>query len=521
MLCLILTSLLFCAPAEDVDLLTAVPADAHIVVNIESVGDLREAFGENAWGQAFLDPEVTALVDGFMKIIDKNEEVDEEIAELMPTRLWSTVSGGITLFASIEGKERGGATVLIEPGEDRDAFDEYLISFRDFLLERESTGDSIEFYGGEELLIITSEEDEGDSAPCLVLCDTVDVVILSIHSSADSVVETVQRIVDVLKGEETGECLLDSEPFIDAREIEGGAGMVEIYADAGNLIAMALEVVREGDEGEDDPEIEKALEILGLGDISSIYMKVDIGAKESLSQALFVGIEGEGAIRSFAECAAGPLPREFFKFFPAESVSASALFLDVDGLYTKILDMVNAIDESALEGYRGMYNTMVKERFGIDPENEILALLDGRFASFSIEISEDEFVDTGLGMANTGGVLAIGLKNAVVFQANLEKMLRVFGLYVSVKKEEFQGYTIYSIAVPGMPSRMNWAFGSDLMATSFFPTPMRSFIRLMTHEDQPTLAAREDYASMIELAGDAGAMQFADTGRTRTQARMV
>jgi hypothetical protein len=512
MLYLILTSLLFCAPAEDVDLLTAVPVDAHIVVNVESVGDLRKAFGESAWGQALLDSEMTALADALMKIFDEAEEMDEEIAELMPTRLWTTVSGGITLFAGLEGKKQGGVTVLIEPGEDRDAFDEYLISFRNFILKQESTVDSLDLYGDEEFLVITQEE-EGDDTPGLVLCDTGDVVILSIHSFADSAVETVEGIVDVLRGEGAGECLLDSELFIDARETEGGAGMVEVYANAASLIAMGLEIAREMDEGEDDPEMEKILELLGVDDISSVYMKADIGAKETVDQSLFIGIEGDGAIRSFLECADGPLPREFLKLCPAESVSASASFFDINGLYIKILDLVNAIDESALEGYRGMYDTMVKEQFGIDPEKEILALLDGRIVSFSIEIPEDEFIDTGLGMANTGGVLAIGLKDAVAFQNNLEKMLRVFGLYVSIKKEEFQGHTICSIAAPGMPARVSWVFGSDLVAFGFFPTPMRSFIRLMTHEDQPNLVAREEFASMIELAGDAGAMQIADTGR--------
>ena len=69
---------------------------------------------------------------------------------------------------------------------------------------------------------------------------------------------------------------------------------------------------------------------------------------------------------------------------------------------------------------------------------------------------------------------------------------------MTLKKEEFQGQMIYSIQLPMAGLRLYWVFSEDVFGLSVFPTPVRAYLRLRAHGDQPTIEDNEDFAPMIQ-----------------------
>jgi hypothetical protein len=512
MLHLIFSCLLLTSTAMGGDLLKAVPAEADIVVSVRSLEELKETAGNGAWGRFIKDPEMTACIESWMNFMGVATGEEQE-QDLSPFGLIETVSGGLAFFVDMEGEKNFGGGVLLAPGTERDAFDEYLGRFKDFMFEMEKTANSSDTYADEELLIFEPEESMYEN-PGVILCDTGEVVILCGHSSLDRCQEVVHAMIDRLHGEAAGECILDSTLFLDAREGAGGQGMVEVYADTGGLIATALDAMAV----EDEEESENVwASLLGLDGIGTMFLKADFGEGEEFELILTQGLSGEGAIRGFADCFMAPMPRDQFALMPQNAVTAAASMVDLNGIYTRILDLIQAADENAYMTYRQVYETMIQQRFGIDPEKEILALLDGRICSFTVPVPREEVEAAGAlmeGVDPQGYVYLIGVKDDAAFQANFEKILRAFGVYVSLKKEDFLGTQIYSIAMPGGSARLHWVYSPGLVAFSPFPTPVRALVRLLAHEEQPSVMDREDYVAIIESSSGASALSMAETANS-------
>lgn len=507
------------AAAIDEDLLNYVPADAQIVVNLRSVAELRQSVDGNAWGKFIRDPEVQALIDYWAEKMELTGGEDVDWKELSPLNLYEVVSGGMVLFMKIEGKDRYGGGVIVDPGEDRDDFDEFIDRVQEKLLDNEDLIDSLETYDGEEILVFEENEEEGDGAEggesrefTLFHCDMEESMVLYIDASKEVGLEKTQKLIDSLKGNSSGECILDTALFMDTRKNAGGPALIECYADLSNLIALMIEYARS--EEEIDAKGEAIIDALGLSDISAAYARAELGEGENLDGALYLGIEGEGALRGFADCLMNPYPRDMLKLMPKEAVALSAANIDINGIYTRIMDLIKAIDEQFYMQIRQGYDGMIKQRFGIDPENEILALLDGRIGSFNIKVSEEESPAAPSmfgGAPNMGALWVIGSKDAATFQTNFEQILRVFGLYVSLKTEEFQGQKLYSIALPGSTAQLSWTFSSDTIALSVSPSALRAFVRRVVSEDQPTALDRKDYITFLEMGTGSCAVSVSET----------
>jgi len=504
MLHLILTSLLFLTPANDADLLKAVPADAQVVISIESVTELSQKAKGSAWGKFFTDPQVTDCLEYWLTVADL--EMDSEDENLHPARFWNSVGGGLTVFSRIENfeEELVGIGVLAEPGSKRDSFDEFLDSFTDHLTsEREDVTDSVKQYADREIQVFESASDEGDQ-PTFLICDMGEAVLSVMHTNTDKGLELVRQVIDLVDGEGDGECILDSTAFQDARDMAKGAGMAELFVDTKAVIALFTgEMSENATIGQMEGMILKAI---GFSDLTMVYATADMGEGEAFASYCLFGIEGEGALRGFVDCVDGSLPRDLLKIIPKEAISASAGCFDLNGFYGKIMDLLRSINEDTYNGYRGAYDMFLKQQYGVDPEKEIIALADGRWGGFSIEVPESEIEAIGspmmTGGSNLGSALIVGLTDMVQFQANLEKIFKAVGLYMGVQSEEFQGRKIYTFSSPRMAAKVHWVFGGDVAAFSLYPSVVRAFVRVLASDDQPSVLEREDYVSFLDRAGD-------------------
>ena len=193
---------------------------------------------------------------------------------------------------------------------------------------------------------------------------------------------------------------------------------------------------------------------------------------------------------------------------PSEASGAQTLFLDVHGIYRSVLDEIKAQSEEEYHRFRSSYDEMVVKSLKIDPETELLARLDGRITIFTMEVPAEEYeamntLAPEMGMmvqgspGNFGFMYLLGIKDSEAFQADFERMLRAIGLYVTLKKEDFQGQIIYSIQLPMGAMRLYWVFSEDVFGLSFFPTPTRAYLRLRAHGDQPTIEENEEFTDFI------------------------
>ena len=526
MLNAVLIFLLFCFPVQDETHLSAVPIDAQVVITIHDLGELKDVLDESAWGRFLRDPEMKEFFERLDKEhdikIDLDFELDEEMEGVSPRKFLESVAGSITVFARLGGFKRGTGCVIVEPGDKREAFDEYMAALEELLYESEEYTDSTDTYGDVELLI-GEPSDESSRDANLVLADSGDVAVFIVDRDLDKGIELMQSVLDALSGEQEMESILESEAYQNAREQAGGPGDVEAYVDVGCLIDYwfaDMKAARGDENGEHESEAEQIRSMLGLGDLSTVYFRADAGEGETTDLSLHIGIAGEGLIRNIVDGLMGDVPLNMLKSIPADAVAAGAGQVDISSIYNRIMDEFEAQNPEEYNQFRGIYRDTVVKTIGIDPEKEIIGQLDGRFASYSMEVPEEEFAvmrafnigavqgDSGM---NYGGTFIIGLNDAKAFQASFEKMLRATGVYVSMKKDDFQGQRIYSIQIPMINVRLYWVFTEEFMGLSLFPTAIRSFVRVLSHDELPAVTDKKEFMSLVKTHGDATDMFVGDT----------
>ena len=511
MLQFLLVFLMCALPGEGDSLLRAVPAGSEVVAAIHDIGAAREALVDSSWGRFLQDPEAVAFLEAAAGKLDLSSgRIEEELGDLSPLKLADSVTGELVVFLDMEEFGRGAGGVLLELGESRDAFDEYLAHFEEMLRDK-GFEESAASYADLDLTIFEPEsEGEGN----LILADRGDAFVLVVHTDREAGLGLMQDILDTLADDSDRVGVDEEDVFQQARERAGGGGDAEIFINLTKAVPLWLAGAGL------DPE---ALGFLGLEDLKSLYWRVDLGTGEEVGSVLWLGLEGDGLIRALIDSFGGERPAAFLSSVPADADACTAGFWDLNGMYTRILDAIEQQDEASYQMYRGTYDQMMKQQFGIDPEQEILAQLDGRFGGFSLPVPQEERAGAAaLGMnagIGNGGLSLVGVKDTDVFQANFEKTLRAFGLHVSMKKEEFQGYMIHSINLPVGGLKLYWTFAEKWFAFSFFPTAVRSYLRLLANEDLPTIERREDFAAFFRE--HAGCSWISAGDKARNMATMV
>jgi hypothetical protein len=506
MIQLMFAGLLLCAPAQDVNLLYAVPEDAQMVFSIRSMGTLERSLSESSWGKFLEDPAMKSWIDNFKGLLEIEE--NEEMKALSPKDLYQSIAGGLAGFLLIESEERAGGALLAVPGEKRDAFDEYLSEKKDLILETEHFVDSSDAYGDVDILILEPKK-EDSTEPCLFIAEGEEVVAIVIHTEREAGLVMTQTLFDALKGEGADASILDARTFTEAREQYKGPGDLECFVDLQKIISILAEE-------------EEIPEFLGVEALSHGYITGRVGRGEAIELSTFFGIEGEGMIRDLVDGLRGDSAQEMLEYIPAEAASAQAFFVDFNGIYQRIMEEIRAQSEEEYEQFRGMYDEAVVKSMKIDPEKELLGRLDGRLAVFTVDVPEEEgqlYLSLGLGAAavssqtapSQGFIYLLGIEDAQGFQADFEKMLRALGVYVTLKKEEFQGQMIYSIQLPMAGLRLYWVFSEDVFGLSIFPTPVRAYLRLRTHGDQPTVEDNDDFAPLIRKNRGASSLSLTRT----------
>lgn len=502
---LVIASLFFFAPAEEENLLQAVPVDAKLVLSFSNVGNLRDTVESSTLNSFFDEPEVQAWIEavddwmGIDEAIDfDDDEGDEE--PVSPRRLLESISGGAVLFLSVTGQEDWGVGVLVEPGDRRDEFDEFISGFMDYLTEEEGLSESTKSYREVELHLY--EDAESEASEVTLLADNGETAMLVVADDVDKGVAQVHAILDTLAGEGEKESIVDAERFQQVRAKAGGPGDVEFYMDLQTLIQMALEL--EGAEPGSEQDLWRS--VFSLEDLSAFYATGTVG-KEKVSSVLYFGIQGEGLIRRLVDCLAGEPPLDFKKFTPSDAVGFSAMFMDINAFYLKCIETWSQLEKESYDQFRMMYDQMLKQQFKIDPEKEILALLNGKVGTFNVEVPPEEMefmsafqiapADGSQAGPSVGYTYMVGLTDAKQFKANFDKLLRTFGLHVSKKSEEFQGYKLESLQLPVGNVRIYWSFVEGGMAISPFPTAIRACLRLVAQDDLPTIEENKGFMSIL------------------------
>jgi len=479
-------------PVEDRNLLEAVPTEARLVFSANDIGNIMDLLETSPMANFLNNPELKALIDE--QVAELKSSTEEQMGELSPFKLFNAVTGDVTLYSkSMKWEEKKvDLVLLVEIGEERDKFDEYLDAVKEFFYEEEEDfACSSDSYQDVDLEIFDSKDMGEENISRIVMGDSENLFFIVINTDEEEALAAAHQVIDFCSGDWEGESILENENFLSARENGNGPGnAAEGYFD----LTILLENLPEN--------LSPFLSYVNV--IKHSYFTFNLEDEGCFDLAFFIGMEGEGLVRDIVNCFVGEISvQDLIKLAPAEASSVGVSYMGLGAMYNRIIEELKAQSEDDYNTFRGLYDEMVVNRFQVDPEKEILEQMDGRFASFTMELAADEvemMKDVAIG---AGAIYILGVKDSAVFKANFEKTLRAFGLYVSLKKEEFQGNKIYSIQIPATPLRINWIFSENLFVVSFFPSTIRTFLRLQSSTDQSTFADREDVKGFLKGNPDA------------------
>lgn len=488
-------SLLVCQPAEEIKLLEIVPADADMVFSIKDFGELRKSWNQTSVNKFWNEPGLQALYKEFQSLF--SEDFPEESKEILDKVMGAidSISGDMVFFANINNIEEGDVYLgaLIAPGEERDKFDELILGeLKEIIKELEEKEDlawNSDTYEDVDLDLLDLLEEDGQVGQA-ILGDTGEVVFLVASGKSEQCLEWAHSLIHALKGEADWDLFIESDRFLDVREKAAVERDFELYLDVNKYLSQIIEF-------EDLEEIS----FVGLKDLDRLYMAGGLNDELSFDMGAYLGVRGEGLIRKILDCFMGAPPKEFMRFMPSDSTQFYLTYANLDRIFKTAMETFRSLSEEEYNSFMAMYNMMVKGRLGIDPEKDILEQLNGAFGGGVVKVPQEEALiisEERDDIMTPGSVYILGVKDQEIFKTNFEKMLRALGVYVSMKKEEFQGNRIYSIQVPGTPMRIHWAYLGGAMAISPFPTAIRATVRSAMGDSAATMETHEKFQELMD-----------------------
>lgn len=518
-------------PAQD-PLLAAVPKEALVCVSVRDIDGLRASWEENAWHKFYADEAFAPLREQIKKLTeDASKEADFSLDEAFDA-LHGSMVGFMTVSPSSESEPQFG--YLIDPGSSNE---KARALFKKALAAPAlQHGARTETYKGVELHFAATESHSGvpaatemeddttgtavktptsvktatDGDP-IVLFDTGHVFGFLFGAKAQDLTPSIHALIDRMQGKDANASLASSTRFTDARRGVSSPGRIELYADVRNIYDAAMR------DGKPDAEGKKAIELLGLEQLTWAYLTADIGAGEKARIEGGFHLPEKGYLRSFFECL-GRSPRELARNMPKEASNIGLSAIDLNKLWTTAWSFVKEIDPKAHDEARGQL-TAVSGMFG-DVEHDLLLQMTGRFGTFSVAVPSEEWLNSGPGKSFGGqtpeGTLygdayVIELNDSTAFSAALTKVLTATQIAPTLHTEEFEGTTITTLSGDDAPTTLQWAFRPKLVIASMYPTALRAALRATAGDAKNTALENASFKPHLDSYADASMLGLANT----------
>ncbi len=353
------------------DLLAAIPEDALIAVHVPDPRAIIAARETNAMVGFMLDPEwesIAALFmgedEGSVRMLDELKGLRQQAIEAMSD------AAGLVAFA----------TAAPETGEDMTI--------------------GVVAQGGPKVAAMIEEMFVGESASTLQLSPSLIARVTpaaegrmarAFATTGNLVVGIESESGEAAARELAAKCLSGGAerpggPFgVPGVAVERRECAVEMAVNLGPIWDSARA------EGFNSPIEEQMFEMM-VGGTNWMYGYASLGSGEKIDSAVVLPYLEESDLAGlFANFGSADLST--FRSVPANAHTASAMSLDLEGIFDWAMDLVKADSEEGYEQVMGMIGG-VTEMSGIDLIEDILGNMTGQFLTFSAVKSEDDAAST-------------------------------------------------------------------------------------------------------------------------------
>ena len=488
------------------------PADTLAFLGVADVEQMSKDFRASSSGRFWYDPACSGLretlsdhVDVLTSQVHAELGVDPlELLEMLHGRVALAVVGQPGDAAAFHdgGDVSGMALVLLaDVGEDRERCAQVVDALLARLAEASGAVRKSNLLGETEVAVIEMEAPGGEGGTLRLnhaFHGGTLLVTLEKHPMSH---EPLDALLARLDGE-PGEVLADQTLFRGS--LAAQAGGLQGWVDLGRIMDFVHDAVA----GSDDADDVKVMERLGLFDLGCLSFSSRYAAGESrFDMALDWG--GGGWIPSFMRlmCVSGPA--NTLDAVPQDCRSALAARLDFGGLFdtaVKALMEAGEVDMADVTGFLAESEEML----GFNLRDDLLDALDGQVTLVTAEVEASEaFMGTEADPQNYA--LLIGLADGARINTLVESSVRKMGLHAARKRQEFQGYEMFSVPVfPGI--EVNYAILPDMAVVSLSGALLQDVLRRKAGGDLPDLAGDKDFhARAAQLLPEPGMLQYTDT----------
>jgi hypothetical protein len=463
------------AADEDASAEALLPPDTYLFISCPSVVDLKERFGESAFGKLWKDRAMSGFREEFAAHVEQAGAAVQEQVGLPLGKLLELPSGEVT-FAAAKVKNRLGVALIVDVGENTDTLTKVLAKI-DEKMESQGAKSKETF---EEIELTIFKKGEAKQGEFVHFTDESFVVFASNIDFAKAIIErwdgkhektfAANAVFKTIKEE----CEESDDEFSD----------LYYFVDPVNfaLEAVKMNPATAGQAG----MAQGFLPILGLDKLKGIGGAVSLESEDfdSVSRTMFYVDQPLVGILSIFRMPAtleGPP-----KWVGKNVDQYSAFTWDVPGAYKAIDGIMGMFGAGGLDALLEQAATNPQNP-GIHPKKDILDQLTG-----VVHVIANEELDSD---ATTQKVLvAVGVKDEVTVQNVFEK---VAAQVPNLKPRQFEGVTIYDVEAGAADASPAIAVTRGFLFIATHPAALEAAIRGKSSAEEP-LADADDYKSVAE-----------------------
>ncbi len=415
------------------------PDSTLLLIKVKDVAQLREAFGQSAFGQLLADPALKPLKDN---VIEKLDQASKDVKAKLGVTLGELLTlpqgpATVAIVAKPDAKIPVALLISADAGKNEKTMTDVMVRSTK---QAEEAGSKVgaESFKGLTLHIIQPPKDGDKPNPPIVWTNAGGVF----HLATD--VDALKDVISHADGR--SDSLNSVDAFAKTRAKLGADAPVSWFLDINKTIKMLISAGKAANPGGGAAQnMEGMLQITGINGLkaASGTFALNTGAYDSVSKVFFLApAPTQGILKLFMMPAVGLRPEPWV---PATVARYQTLSWDLDAAYNALNDMANMFNPGMLNQFEQM---MVGPNGGepISLQKDLFGPLGDRMtliSDFKKPVTED----------SQRLLFGIALEDTKAFQNTLNKLIALAG--GAPAKRDFQGTTIYDFKLPEMPNPGN------------------------------------------------------------------
>ncbi|HZW30384.1 MAG TPA: hypothetical protein VFF52_06715 [Isosphaeraceae bacterium] len=424
------------------------PDSTIFLLKLNDAKNLREAFRGSSYGQLWNDPAMKEFRDDLSQKVEEWAKPLQEKIGVSLKQLLELPQGSVAVAAMSrdDPKLPVAVALLADAGENKSKMAEVLGRSTK---QAEDAGAKVsqESFQGLTLHVLQwpaaknkdqdkeKKDQEKETPPPPVVWTQAEGLFF-----LGSDVDVIKDLTAHQQGRENS--LAANESFAKTQaKTDSAKAQIVWFLDLAKLIKLVLKASAKGNEGQAQQN-EVLVQELGINGLKSVggCFTLGAGGYDSLSKTFFLApkpVQGILKIFSFPPIALRPE-----SWVPAGVASYQSFSWDLDNAFNAINDIVNKFQP-------GMLNILQQQLVGpnggppLDFQQDVFGPLGDRvtlISDFKKPIKED----------SQRMLLAVALEDAKAFQNTVNRIFEI--AQAAPQKREFQGTTIYDVAMPNLPN---------------------------------------------------------------------